>query len=128
MTEEKMRLDKWLWHARFVKTRSLAQTLLTGGKVRVNGEKQDKASVKVRVGYELAFLAHERLYSIRVLKLSERRGPASDAQLLYEEIEPVENLSTRRGNGQRKTGEGRPSKRDRRQIAQFKKKLGADLP
>ena len=48
-----MRLDKWLWHARFVKTRGLAQTLLTGGKVRLNGNKLDKASAKIRVNDEI---------------------------------------------------------------------------
>ena len=116
-----MRLDKWLWHARFVKTRSLAQTLLTGGKVRLNGNKLDKASAKIRVNDEISFAVHDRLHLIKVAGLSDRRGPAPEARLLYEEIAPAQNLSERKSQAQRPRGEGRPSKKQRRQIDAFKK-------
>ena len=116
-----MRLDKWLWHARFVKTRGLAQTLLTGGKVRLNGTKLDKASAKIRIGDEIGFAVHERMHIIKIAQLSDRRGPAPEARLLYEELSPPQSLSDRKDHAQRPRGEGRPSKNQRRQIEQFKK-------
>lgn len=120
-----MRLDKWLWHARFVKTRGLAQKLIEGGKVRLNSEKQHKASATVRIGDEISFAVHERLHMVRVTGISERRGPASEAQGLYAEIEPTVNLRQASGARITRSGKGRPSKKDRRAYEKMK---AADLP
>lgn len=111
-----MRVDKWLWHARFVKTRGLAQQLITGGKLRINGAKNDKASGKLRVGDEVSFVAHQRLYVIRVCGLSARRGSAPEAQQLYEHLHEPENLAQPLSAPRRERGQGRPSKKDRRQL------------
>lgn len=120
-----MRLDKWLWHARFVKTRTLAQKLVEGGKVRLNGEKQHKGSANIRVGDDLSFAVHDRLHMVRIIALSDRRGPASEAQSLYQEIEPAVNLKTSAGAPVTRSGKGRPSKKDRRA---YNKLTASDLP
>lgn len=83
---DSVRLDVWLWAARFFKTRSLAKQVIEGGKVEVNGA-GCKASRAVRVGDELRILRGEDRYTISVQALSEQRGPASVAQTLYRESE-----------------------------------------
>jgi ribosome-associated heat shock protein Hsp15 len=80
------RLDQWLWFARFVKTRSLAARLCTGGAVSVNGEKARKASQAVRPGDLLGLRLGKSRRKIRILALGDRRGPAPEARGLYEEI------------------------------------------
>ena len=81
-----MRLDKWLWAARFFKTRSLAQQAIEAGRVRVGGERV-KASRAVKTGELLAIRIQEFDWEVAVRGLSERRGPAAAARLLYEERE-----------------------------------------
>jgi ribosome-associated heat shock protein Hsp15 len=83
------RLDQWLWFARFVKTRSLAARLCTGGAVSVNGEKARKASQAIRPGDLLGLRLGKTRRQLRVLALGDRRGPAPEARGLYEEIEVV---------------------------------------
>ncbi len=90
---ETQRIDKWLWYARFFKTRSLASKIVSGGKVRVsNGDKTErisKSSQLIRVGDTLTFPAGKRIRVVKVLAPGVRRGPASEAQTLYEEqIQP----------------------------------------
>lgn len=80
------RLDQWLWFARFVKSRSLAARLCTGGAVSVNGEKAKKASQAVRPGDVLAVRLGKLRRNIRILALGDRRGPALEARGLYEEL------------------------------------------
>ena len=80
------RLDQWLWFARFVKSRSLAVRLCTGGAVSVNGEKARKASRAIRPGDLLALRLGKSRRSVRILALGDRRGPAPEAHGLYEEI------------------------------------------
>jgi ribosome-associated heat shock protein Hsp15 len=84
------RLDQWLWFARFVKSRSLAARLCTGGAVSVNGEKARKASQSVRPGDLLGLRLGKTRRKIRILALGDRRGPAPEARGLYEEIEVEE--------------------------------------
>jgi ribosome-associated heat shock protein Hsp15 len=84
------RLDQWLWFARFVKTRSLAARLCTGGAVSVNGEKTRKASHAIRPGDFLGLRLGKARRTIRILALGDRRGPAPAARALYEEIEVEE--------------------------------------
>jgi ribosome-associated heat shock protein Hsp15 len=121
-----VRVDKWLWAARFFKSRSIAVTAIEGGKVSVNGERVKPArelkagdTVRVRLGpYE---------HFVMVRALSDRRGPAAQAALLYEET--AESRAAReRLHWQLKhaapvivPGEGRPTKKDRRDLNKFKR-------
>ncbi len=123
-TEEKHRLDKWLWAARFFKTRALASQAVEGGKVVVNGDRVKPAkSVKVRD--ELVIRAGWSQYTIHVLALSDKRGPASEAAKLY--VETEESIAQREKQAALRranpipvfTSKGRPTKRDRRKIRKF---------
>jgi ribosome-associated heat shock protein Hsp15 len=121
-----LRLDKWLWAARFFKTRALAAEAVAGGKVKLNGERV-KAAKAIRPGDALNIHIGPYEYVVRVLALSARRGPAVQAALLYEESAPSKaarkELTTRLAAERRLVTppKGRPSKKERRQIIQFKK-------
>jgi len=80
------RLDKWLWCARFMKARSDCARLVAGGLVRINRQVTDKAHARLRPGDVLTFPLRQDIRVVRVLALATRRGPAPEAQLLYEEI------------------------------------------
>ena len=87
MTEQdSLRVDKYLWFARFFKTRSLATKRANGGRIRINGNKIKKSSDTVRIGDILTFVQGNEIRVIRVLNLGTRRGPAQEAQSLYEDI------------------------------------------
>ena len=87
MTEQdSLRVDKYLWFARFFKTRSLATKRANGGRIRINGNKIKKSSDTVRIGDILTFAQGNEIRVIRVLNLGTRRGPAHEAQSLYEDI------------------------------------------
>jgi ribosome-associated heat shock protein Hsp15 len=119
-----MRLDKWLWAARFFKTRTLATDAITGGKVQLNGARV-KASREVKVDYRLDISNSETRWEITVKGLSDKRGPAPEARLLYEESEAsISARETQRENRKLVIDpaadlHGRPTKRDRRQIRRF---------
>jgi ribosome-associated heat shock protein Hsp15 len=121
-----VRIDKWLWAARFFKTRSLAAEAVAGGKVKVNGERV-KAAKAVRVGDELSVHIGPYEYLISVRRLSDRRGPAPQAALLYEESAASkaarETLAARLATTRvlHPRGEGRPTKKARRELIRFKK-------
>jgi ribosome-associated heat shock protein Hsp15 len=121
-----LRLDKWLWAARFFKTRALAAEAVAGGKVKVNGERVKAAKV-VRVNDALRIHIGPYEYVVRVLALSTRRGPAREAAMLYEESETSQSarqeLATRLAVEARfaAPATGRPSKQERRRVIQFKK-------
>jgi ribosome-associated heat shock protein Hsp15 len=112
--EPRQRIDKWLWFARLVKSRTQAQAAVTSGAVRINRQKIDSASHAVRVGDTLTVALHSTVRVLRVLQTGERRGPATEARLLYEELVPAiaETGSPPLGPGSTK----RPDKRDRRAI------------
>ena len=84
--DEKIRLDKWLWFARVVKTRSIAQDLANAGHVRINGQRANGAAKTVRVGDVLTISLPSRARVLKVLDTAERRGPAGEAVKLYEEL------------------------------------------
>lgn len=121
-----LRIDKWLWAARFFKTRALAAEAVAGGKVKVNGERV-KAAKAIRRDDALSIHIGPYEYDVRVLALSARRGSAPQAALLYEESEP--SRAARKEMAARLAAErhyapaakGRPSKKERRQIIQLKK-------
>ena len=81
---ESLRIDKWLWHARFCKTRSLAQEKAAQGQIRLNGARVEKPSAAVHIGDVITLPAGGRVIAIRVLGLGIRRGPASEARALYD--------------------------------------------
>lgn len=85
------RLDKWLWHARFFKTRSLAAALCRDGRVRLNGQRVDKSSVSVKPGDVLTFVQADHVRVVRVLGIAARRGPAAAARQLYESLDAPGN-------------------------------------
>jgi len=116
----KIRLDKWLWHARFFKTRSLAGKICNGGKVRINGTHAAKASSMVKPGDILTFQQANDIKVIKVLASGERRGPAPEAQSLYEDLTPpkakAEKSFQPAAVGKREAGAGRPTKAERRAL------------
>ncbi len=83
---DRIRIDKWLWHARFYKTRALAQEAATKGRIRRNDVRVEKASAEVRIGDILTLPRGREVAVVRVLGCGERRGSASEAQLLYETL------------------------------------------
>ena len=84
-----MRLDKWLWHARFFKSRSLATRYVEKARCRIDGRVVDKAHATVAPGMVLTFAMGPRVRVIRIVALGERRGPAPEARSLYDEIDPA---------------------------------------
>lgn len=111
-----LRLDKWLWHARFCRTRVLAAELAAAGKVRIAGAAVFKAHYAVRPGDVLTFPLGPHIRTIKVLALGERRGPAPVARLLYEDLAPpTRSADPARAPEPPRSGE-RPTKADRRAI------------
>ena len=126
MTDLTVRIDKWLWAARFFKTRSMAADAVTGGKVELNGDRV-KPAKSVKVGDELKIRLGFYEHVIAVRGLSERRGPAVVAQALYEET--PESAAARAKLAERMryempkgTESGRPSKKDRRDIRRLRER------
>jgi len=85
--DESLRIDKWLWHARFCRTRAVAQEKAETGKIRLNGHRVAKPSVQVRPGDLLTLPAGRDVVVLKVLALGERRGPAAEARRLYELVQ-----------------------------------------
>jgi len=122
---ETQRIDKWLWFARFLKSRSMATALAASGKLRLNGQLIAKAHQQVKVGDVLTFPLGPHIRVIKVLSPGTRRGPAPEAQALYEDLSPPP-AREKRAEGlpegqppQRDAGAGRPTKRDRRALDQL---------
>jgi ribosome-associated heat shock protein Hsp15 len=118
---DKQRLDKWLWQARFFKTRTLAAKTIVSGHVRVNTVKAGKPAQLVGAGDVLTFAQSRVIRVIRIDALAERRGPAPEAQALFTDLDPpkprdpADNADTVAPNP-RFEGKGRPTKRARRQT------------
>jgi ribosome-associated heat shock protein Hsp15 len=125
MTEEagKLRIDKWLWAARFYKTRSLAADAVEGGKVLVN-EARIKPARAVAIGDRLDIRIGQYRFEVEVLALSGKRGPAPEAQTLYRESDDSRAqraaLAAQIKAMPQPAFKGRPTKRDRREIERFK--------
>jgi ribosome-associated heat shock protein Hsp15 len=122
---DRVRLDKWLWAARFFKTRSLATEAVTGGKVEVNGERAKPAkAIKPGDEVRLRLAPYEHILIVRAL--AERRGPASVAQTLYQETEASRQTRERLAEQMRLApgtfvyeDKGRPTKKDRRELTRL---------
>jgi ribosome-associated heat shock protein Hsp15 len=126
VSAERMRLDKWLWAARFFKTRQLAIDAINGGKVHLNGQRA-KPGKDIGVGARLEISKDQYIWDITVVSLCGQRRPAPEAVLLYEET--PESLAKRQAEVARRRDEkelgvqdeGRPNKRERRLIHRFKR-------
>ena len=120
-----MRVDKWLWAARFFKTRSAAQQAIDGGRIKLNGERTKPAKT-LSVGDQLVVHIGMCEWVVTVCELSDRRGPATVARALYEESE--ESIAKRSELVERRKAfghpgsdrEGRPTKRERRQLERWR--------
>jgi ribosome-associated heat shock protein Hsp15 len=125
--ESSIRVDRWLWFARFFKSRSLAAKLVQGRKVRLNSVAIAKPSVQIKQGDVLTFPQAKEIRVVKILGIGERRGPAPEAQMLYEDLAPKETTATENEpalqQGQafrREKGAGRPTKSQRRALDRFK--------
>ena len=127
---ETQRLDKWLWAARFFKTRALATEAVNGGKVHLNGERV-KPGRNIKAGDSLKITRGLMEFDIVIQALSKQRRPAREAQQLYEETEQSIELRTERARMLKESSaqlpytEKRPSKKQRRQIVRFKRKVSS---
>lgn len=115
------RIDKWLWHARIFKTRSLSATFAASGKLRVNGTRVAKPSQSVSAGDVLTFPLRDNVRVLRIAGLAARRGPFAEAQRLYEDISPPPLPRPERPTRAPAPpqGQGRPTKKDRRDMDRF---------
>ena len=122
---DRQRIDKWLWHARVVRTRSAAAALVDGGMVRVNNERVGQPSRLVRPS-DVVTVALDR--SVRILKVTgyaERRGSATDARGLFEDLTPLPDPRAKDPPlGARDDGAGRPTKRERRDTDRLRGRDG----
>ena len=124
--ETRQRIDKWLWAARFYKTRSLAAKAVSGGHVEVDGNRVRPARA-VSVGQRITLTLGYDTWDITIRALGARRGPATEAQTLYEETTESRDrraariAERRRQREERQLDPGRPSSRDRRQMAKLKR-------
>lgn len=139
------RLDKWLWFARLAKTRTQAASLVSDGRIRVNRERVDKPGMTVKAGDVVTASVHRNIRVLKVVGFVERRGPAAEASLIFEELTPdavrtkahgtgstgstpdkpsgatrVGDLMQAGAHAERLPGAGRPTKRDRREIDRLK--------
>ena len=121
--EPRQRIDKWLWFARLTKSRTQAQSVVTSGSVRINRQRIDNASHAVRAGDTLTVALAAGVRVLRVLNTGERRGPAAEALLLYEDLAPPGPLTPPEETATTLYG-ARPDKRGRRQIMAMKRAAG----
>jgi ribosome-associated heat shock protein Hsp15 len=123
----RLRVDKWLWCARFYKSRGLAQDAVEGGHVQVNGERV-KASRQVRVGDRLRITLERERYEVEVTGIPERRGPATEARTHYSETPESQAARALAREFSRLTApvpSGRPDKRERRDLMKLAKGQGS---
>jgi ribosome-associated heat shock protein Hsp15 len=111
-----IRVDKWLWYARFLKSRSIASRFVSDGNLRIDGERSTKPSRAVKPGEVLTFPQGQHIRVIKILEIGTRRGPAPEAQALYEDLSPPERQPRVE---EIRTGP-RPTKRNRREMDQLR--------
>lgn len=124
LEQDHQRLDKWLWCARFFKSRALATKLVSAGRVRMSGKVITKSSQLVRQSDVLTFPQGSFIRVVKILFLADRRGPSPEAQLLFEDLSPIEkqqadkreSVEFQRAMSNRERGGGRPTKDNRRAI------------
>ena len=119
--KDAVRMDRWLWAARFFKSRTLASKACDGGKVEVNGFRS-KPHKLIKIGDIVEFSVGDWRRKAKIIQLSERRGPASVARLLYEDLSPPPPTREKElfFTPQRPKGSGRPTKHERKQLKKLK--------
>lgn len=121
---ESQRLDKWLWFVRVIKSRTQAAGLVTEGKVRVNKVRVEKPSLALRPGDVVTVSVRGHVRVLKMLAAGTRRGPPTEARTLYEDLTPAAprgaDGSDFHVSGSRTPGDGRPTKKDRRQLDRLK--------
>ena len=129
MSESTIRLDKWLWFARIVKSRTLAQKMVRSGKIRVNKLKFVNPAKLIIAGDVLTIAFEQKIFVLKIVSCGTRRGPFVEARQLYEDMLPVSNTKQSVGSGNAiGSGAGaqenqklpRPGKQDRRKLLQLK--------
>ncbi|MFL2844770.1 MAG: RNA-binding S4 domain-containing protein [Candidatus Puniceispirillaceae bacterium] len=124
-----LRLDKWLWYARFFKTRSASTKAISGGRFRLDGIVMDKPHRQALCGQILTFIQGDRVRVIKIMALGSRRGPASEASVLYEDLTPAHDIPAKMEKAKqpefeaRSKGSGRPTKLQRRATDWLKAKI-----
>lgn len=113
---QSQRLDQWLWFARIVKSRTLAATLISEGKIRVNRDRVEKPSQAIKPGDVITSGIQRQVRVLRVVAIGKRRGPAAEAQALYDDLTVVtaQPAARREVAAGREMGSGRPTKKERR--------------
>lgn len=128
MSGDRQRIDRWLWHARVVKTREAAKALVEGGRVRVDRARETKAGAPVKAGQVLTVTLPNVVRILKVIGFVEQRGSAEVAARLYEDLTPPPPLREETVEavpaGAREAGAGRPTKRERRAIVRFQEFQG----
>jgi ribosome-associated heat shock protein Hsp15 len=116
VSADRQRIDKWLWHARVVRTRTAAATLVEDGHVRLNGERVTAASRPVKAGDVLTIALDRTIRILKVAGFAERRGDAEAARVLFEDLTPVTvpKAAAEPVGVERDAGSGRPTKQERR--------------
>ena len=118
MRDDRQRIDKWLWHARLVRTRSAAAALAASGHVRLNGARIVAPAKPVKRGDVVTIALDARVRVLKVTGFAPRRGAAEAGRALYEDLAPADPAGPEEP-GAREPGRGRPTKQDRRAIARF---------
>ena len=116
------RIDKYLWHARFFKSRTLAAEAVSAGRVRVNGEHCTKPAAGLKADDILTITVGSHVRLVKVIAFGERRGPAREARLLYEDLTPPAVPRAAQGEDQAPHPMRRPTRRERRAITALKAK------
>ena len=123
MSDDRQRIDKWLWHARVVRTRSAAAALAASGHVRLNGSRIDAPAKAVKAGDVVTIALDARVRVLKVTGFALRRGAAEQGRALYEDMAPPAPAPTQQPEegpiAQREPGRGRPTKRERRAMERF---------
>ncbi|MDZ7822820.1 MAG: RNA-binding S4 domain-containing protein [Ahrensia sp.] len=121
---ERIRLDKWLFFARIIKSRTLAAKFISGGHIRLNGDKTTQQSQMVKPGDVLTIALEQAIKVLKIVDCGTRRGPAPEAQTLYEDLSPppLPKAETKFAAiaAKRDPGSGRPTKKERREIDRFR--------
>jgi ribosome-associated heat shock protein Hsp15 len=124
LSDDRQRIDKWLWHARVVRTRTAAAALADSGHVRLNGARVVAASKPVRAGDVVTVALDARVRVLKVMAFAARRGGAREGEALYEDLTPRPDSAADEAAAvaPRDPGRGRPNKQERRAIARFTRK------
>src|ERR1700680_752513 len=123
LVPDRQRIDKWLWHARVVRTRSAAAVLAASGHVRINGQRIAAASRAVRPGDVVTVALDRTIRVMKVLGFAQRRGGAEMARALYEDMGPAAPAAP---SPERDPGAGRPTKRERREVDRMRRSAETD--